>query len=410
MTNKAIYFSGLNGLRFFAAFAVIVTHIELMKKYFGFDNLWVDSGSVFTSAPINHVLNNEKHFLSPLVAESGPLGVVFFFVLSGFLITYLLFREKEQEGNIDIGSFYMRRILRIWPLYFLIFIIGFFLLPQLPWFYVKGQSEAFNQNFWGNFWCYLFFVPNLAYSMFMAVPNIGQSWSIGVEEQFYLIWPVLLKYFKNSLRVILIFGVLLVAIKVVVLLLASGEEFTALRKFLAMSKLECMSLGGLGAWLVFYKKQAWLNIFFSPITQIVAIIAIPLLVYFTPPFLQNGIHLVYGFCFLVVILNVSFGPSSLIKCKGRIWTFLGKISYGIYMYHLMVIVLLLSIIRYCGVEGRTMSPFINLALYFSATLITVAISYLSYEFFEKKWIAMKGRFTKVVSGSDSVIKNSEIGI
>lgn len=401
MSTKSIYFPGLNGLRFFAAFAVIITHVELMKKYAGFDNLWVDSGKSFAGAPVNSVINGETHFLSPLVAESGPLGVVFFFVLSGFLITYLLFAEKAQEGKISIAGFYMRRILRIWPLYFLIFLVGFFVLPHFEWFYVRGQSESLSENFMGNFWSYLFFVPNLAYSMYMAVPNIGQSWSIGVEEQFYLIWPLLLVLFRNSLRVILVFTATFILLKICVLLFFAGTEFEALRKFLAMSKLECMSIGGFGAWLVFNNKEKWLAILYSKWIQWLAIIAIPTLVYLTPRVLQNGIHLVYALCFLIIILNVSFGPKSIVRCNGRVWTFLGKISYGIYMYHLMVIVFLIALLRNCGIEGRNLDPLLNFALYVGAVLVTVGVAYISYEFFEKKWIHAKRKYTKVRSGLTS---------
>jgi peptidoglycan/LPS O-acetylase OafA/YrhL len=405
VSTKSIYFPGLNGLRFVAAFAVLITHVELMKKYSGFSNLWVDSGKVFTEAPLSHIATGQVHFLSPLVAEAGPLGVVFFFVLSGFLITYLLFVEKSQEKKISIGGFYMRRILRIWPLYFLVFLIGFFVLPHFSWFYVKGQSEALTENFMGNFWSYLFFVPNLAYSMYMAVPNIGQSWSIGVEEQFYLIWPVLMAFFRNSLRVIVIFTLLFILLKAIVLFGFPGPEFEALRKFLAMSKLECMSMGGLGAWFVFYKKEFWLTIIYSRWMQWTAIISIPALVYLTPPFFQNGIHLIYAGSFLVIIANVAFGPNSIIRCSGKIWTFLGKISYGIYMYHLMVIVFLLALIRNLGVEGREMNPLLNVALYLGAVLLTIGIAYLSYEYFEKRWIRAKGKYTKVKSGQDTMAES-----
>ena len=61
-----------------------------------------------------------------LIIELGGLGVIFFFVLSGFLITYLLLKEKEQTGTVNVKKFYARRVLRIWPLYFFIVLLGFF--------------------------------------------------------------------------------------------------------------------------------------------------------------------------------------------------------------------------------------------------------------------------------------------
>ena len=92
--TEKIYFPGLNGLRFVAASAVIVTHIELLKQQVGLPSLW----------------DEKKH---PFFFNAGGLGVYFFFVLSGFLITYLLMSEKKKDGKISIWNFYMRRIFRI---------------------------------------------------------------------------------------------------------------------------------------------------------------------------------------------------------------------------------------------------------------------------------------------------------
>ena len=90
MKNKKIYFPGLNGLRFFSVLAVIITHIELIKHKLGFFNIW-------NNKLINHV---------------GVIGVSFFFVLSGFLITYLMLIEKKEFNYFSIKKFYLR------PVYF----------------------------------------------------------------------------------------------------------------------------------------------------------------------------------------------------------------------------------------------------------------------------------------------------
>ena len=106
-SNKHVYFSGLTGLRFFAAFVVILCHVEEFKSIWNIreTNTW------------------DLHFFSLM----GELGVTFFFVLSGFLITYLLLMEKERMGTIAIKQFYMRRVLRIVPLYYLIIFLGLFI-------------------------------------------------------------------------------------------------------------------------------------------------------------------------------------------------------------------------------------------------------------------------------------------
>ena len=107
MTMSKIYFPGLNGIRFIAATMVIIAHIEGFKNKMGYWNI------------------NDNNVINQL----GNQGVKIFFVLSGFLITYLLLKEKARFKSIDVRKFYIRRILRIWPLYFLVLLGGFFIIP-----------------------------------------------------------------------------------------------------------------------------------------------------------------------------------------------------------------------------------------------------------------------------------------
>ena len=100
MSTKKIYFKNLDGLRFLCFLTVFFYHS------FQTESANVKSSSVY-------------QFIKFGLAENGFLGVNFFFVLSGFLITYLLIKEKELNKNINIPNFWVRRILRIWPLYFL---------------------------------------------------------------------------------------------------------------------------------------------------------------------------------------------------------------------------------------------------------------------------------------------------
>ena len=267
--DAIVYFPGLNGLRFFAAFAVMITHIELMKKYLGFTNLWSDIWDIrygIRSTAFEAIQLGQLQWYQPIISELGPLGVNFFFVLSGFLITFLLFEEKRRTKTVQIKHFYLRRILRIWPLYYFVLVLGFFILPHIPFFNVPGQSESLEENFWINLTCYALILPNLALAFFTgkggAVPNIGQSWSIGVEEQFYLIWPLILKWTKNPLALIGFATVFLLIVKFIVLVMVESDPqpwLMTLKNFLVMSKIESMSLGGLGAYFLFKKNNFVLN-------------------------------------------------------------------------------------------------------------------------------------------------------
>lgn len=383
MKNKIgdkIYFPGLNGLRFFAALAVIITHVELMKNKFGYENLWSN----------------------PFIHELGILGVSFFFVLSGYLITYLLLIEKDTIGVISLKSFYMRRILRIWPLYYFILILGFVLFPAFEFFEISYFTEHFQSHFWGNLILYLLILPNLAFSFFSAVPLIGQSWSIGVEEQFYILWPLLIK-FRNyfSFKFLISILMTLILMKFIILILSinyENEQLIVLKKFAAMAKFENMIIGGIGAMLLKNKLESILNIIYYKATLIFSILGLFVLIYITPKFLHDGVHLFQSVFFLVIILNVSSNPNSIIKIENRLFNFLGKISYGIYMYHLIVIFIVIKLMSFMEITNPSSLKY-NVVLYLFSIGITLFVSHLSYKYFESIFLKKKVKYSSIESGA-----------
>ena len=135
MQKKMIYFQNLDGLRFFCFLTVFFYH--------GFHT---ESAAVKDSGLYQ--------FFKWGIAENGFLGVNFFFVLSGFLITYLLIKEKELNGKINIIHFWFRRILRIWPLYFICVFVGFGLFPFAKTMMGGVSTES------ANIWYYLTFTNN----------------------------------------------------------------------------------------------------------------------------------------------------------------------------------------------------------------------------------------------------------
>jgi peptidoglycan/LPS O-acetylase OafA/YrhL len=287
--SDKIYLPGLNGLRFIAAFLVVLAHVELLKEQLGVPN-W-------------HALFFRLNL--------GGIGVYFFFVLSGYLITYLLMAEKEKKGSVNIKAFYVRRILRIWPLYYLIAAIGFFLLPHLQFMHIPWLQQFFETNFNANFWLYLLMLPNAALAFMPAVPHIGQLWSIGVEEQFYLIWPNLFKRAKNLGELLVWIILFLVGFKICWIIalktqvIPSTPWVEGITKFIAMSKFECMAIGAYGAYLVKQNNIRWLRIIQHKMTWTTALVLLPILSYFTPQQLDDAVHLPYAVIFLTIIINVS---------------------------------------------------------------------------------------------------------
>src|ERR1700722_5960803 len=168
---RRFYRPELDGLRFYAFLGVFVCHTVPNEAKFYSD------------------LHLPMPRLLAAVVRSGAAGVDLFFVLSAFLITSLLLRERQETGKISLRLFYIRRILRIWPLYFLVVALGivfahtmanfWYYTQNLPWYYVAG---------------YLLFVSNWVYAVFGAPQSIcAPLWTVSIEEQFYLIWPVFAK-------------------------------------------------------------------------------------------------------------------------------------------------------------------------------------------------------------------------
>jgi len=157
-----IHFPNLDGLRFYMALFVIIIHIESIKYQGG-----------------REVIKSIYYF-QPLAF----LDVCLFFVLSGFLITYLLMAEKRETGNINYKSYFKRRSLRIWPLHYLILALGFFVLPFLFNFISKSNHENMHHNFWVNLVGCMLFLSPIALITGRIPPVIGPIWSVGVEEVF----------------------------------------------------------------------------------------------------------------------------------------------------------------------------------------------------------------------------------
>jgi peptidoglycan/LPS O-acetylase OafA/YrhL len=167
--TKKVYFENLDGLRFLCFLSV-----------FFFHSFHTDYASIQSS--------NLYHFIRRDLFGNGNLGVNFFFVLSGFLITYLLIEEKRLNGQIDIKKFWIRRILRIWPLFYFCVVFGFYIFPFLKTAFGQHPNETASIGY------YLTFTNNFDFIK-KGLPDasiLGVLWSVAIEEQFYFVWPIVL--------------------------------------------------------------------------------------------------------------------------------------------------------------------------------------------------------------------------
>lgn len=370
-TNK--YFPGLNGLRFIAAVMVMIGHIEMVKSFADLPN--------FDSIPF--------------IGQMGDSGVTLFFVLSGFLISFLLLQEKENKGKIEVFRFYMRRLIRIWPLYYLMIFLAFFVLPfilSLPGYANVRSGNYFSPALTEN----LFFLPNLAMVSFPAVPFCVHLWSIGVEEQFYFFWPLIIRFKKIKPPVLFVGVILLVIIvrKIFYILRDSPsakhtnwEWLSRAAEFFSYFPIECMAIGGLGAWWLFRNLQGR-KIIFHPAVEVGSYLVSLSIMSMK---MENHLtlkHLLISIGFIIIILNLSSNPSAIVKLRGRVPDYLGKISYGVYIFHFTALGIAWHFLQ------SVQAPFwlINSSLYLLSFGITFLLAGCSYRYFESPILKWKERF------------------
>jgi peptidoglycan/LPS O-acetylase OafA/YrhL len=186
--NIKMHLEGLNGIRAIAAIAVVISHITLSLELFG----------------LNPTIFGTSDDGKPRGLLLASYGVNMFFVLSGFLISYLLLLEKEFR-KIEIIKFYLRRILRIWPLYFF-YILIVFIVSVFFNFEFREENLPF----------YVFFGANIASNLGLTIPHLYHYWSLGIEEQFYIFWPFLIAFISNKklLKVVFFIAICLFFLKI----------------------------------------------------------------------------------------------------------------------------------------------------------------------------------------------------
>ncbi|MBC7757960.1 MAG: acyltransferase [Phormidesmis sp. FL-bin-119] len=379
--NKVkVYFPGLNALRFFAAFLVFASHVELLKSRNGFEN----------------------YYYTPTFLELGGSAVTFFFVLSGFLITYLLFIEKDLTGKISLSQFYLRRILRIWPLYYTVVLAGFFLFPHIPYLQNSISGELHN-DFYSKLILFMLIMPNVSYILFPHTPYISPAWSIGVEEQFYLAWPLLLSRTKKPLRLfmVLITGIFIIKAGLTILKKISDDRtheiIQKILEIMYFTRFECMIIGSICAYILHRKMYQALKILYTKYVQIFCYVTIIifLITGFKIPVLN---HVIYSVLFGIIILNIASNPDSIFKPENKVLNYLGQISFGLYMYHELAIGISLRFLKDLSFNFNNTSP--NFLLYGVALLLTIGIASLSYYFLEKPFLKLKSRFSKISSSQN----------
>jgi peptidoglycan/LPS O-acetylase OafA/YrhL len=368
---RTFYFENLDGLRFFCFLSVFFFHSFIT------DNLNIQHSPIY-------------FFFRTTIFGNGFLGVNFFFVLSGFLITYLLIEEKKVKGFIHIPNFWMRRVLRIWPLYYACVFFGFVIFPVLKKLTGGVPTETANP------WYYVSFLSNFDYIR-KGQPDaigLGVLWSVAVEEQFYLTWPIILSFFPVRK-----FWIPLTVILAISIVFRGLYDVPILHEMHTLSCIGDMAIGGIGAWLVIEKNSFKNKIYQLPKWFIVCMYISLLSVFlFRDEFLLSGFWLrVFERSFisgimLFIILEQCFAQNSFYKMKNlKIPTRLGVITYGLYCLHFIVISATLGFTKWAGWNNKVWQVVLletSLSL-----VISIVISLFSYRYFEQFFLRLKGNFS-----------------
>lgn len=374
-SGDRVYFPELDGLRFIAFLLVFLFHQGVPPLVLG------------------QVVGRT---VGRCLRENGWVGVELFFVLSGFLITTLLLREEAAYGRVDLKAFWTRRVLRIWPLYYLVVAVSFGLLPWLD-----GQfSTPDGRNIVGRYLpSFLVFLGNWSMIIRGPVNYDAQSilWSVCVEEQFYLVVPLIVALIRPRLRLPLVLTGMGAAIATRAYISSTHPSHLAVH-FNTFAQADTL-LSGVALALLLGRNPrasragAWLAWLQWPIY------ALALWVLWRANLAHGAVWRktwefvavwVAGVGVVAVAVTVPGWFRAALAYPRLVW--LGKISYGLYMFHEVAFWLRDRFARAVGwfPNDQYLLPILAFAL-------TVGLAAGSYYGFERRFLRLKRGWTRVLS-------------
>ena len=371
--KKTIYFENLNALRFLCFLSVFFFHCFHTE---------------YSELKDNHLYL----FIKKDIFGNGNLGVNFFFVLSGFLITYLLLEEKVLRGQIHLKNFWKRRILRIWPLFYLCLLFGFVAFPLLKQAFGQTPNETANIIY------YLTFLNNFDF-INHGLPDastLGVLWSVAIEEQFYLVWPLIIFFIPTRKLWIPFLIILLIS-----LLFRTFNDSYVFHEYHTLSCIGDMVIGATGAWLVFTSAKFKTMVEkFNKFSVFVIYLLFLFIFLFRDEVLLSNYYLriferiLIAAVILFIILEQNYSRNSFFKLSRlKYFSKLGIISYGLYCLHFIGILITINITDRFQLN-KELWQVILLETSFALAL-TILISWISYRFYEKPFLKLKEKFSQI---------------
>jgi peptidoglycan/LPS O-acetylase OafA/YrhL len=334
------------------------------------------------------------HFISSL-AGVGWLGVDIFFVLSGFLITSILLKTRQENNYFK--NFYMRRALRIFPLYFTFILVILALLPLLDPPFVSQVPHAlpflllYQQN-----WMSTFGDNSLT-------PYLAVTWSLAIEEQFYLLWPAVVYFAPKPVLVRISIGIIVLSITARVMGVLFWDDPARLAGFFyynTFTRFEQLIFGALLA--IGFADPTWrerLRLASWPVFMlafggfaVLCIIQFPGIIpyYSNPPLTLAGYTLVAIFSAAFIAILMTSPPDSMLRrvFQNKGLSFMGTYSYSMYLLHMPVALLLLQPLYDTRIRGWKMY-LLYIALTYGLTLLGAL---LTWHLLEKHMLNLKRHF------------------
>jgi peptidoglycan/LPS O-acetylase OafA/YrhL len=352
--RRAVYRPELDALRFFAFLGVFLHHL-VPRNAALFQRVGLP-------ASVTDVLIG--------ALNAGATGVDLFFVLSAYLITDLLMREHDAAGRIDVRAFYARRALRIWPVYFLVLGVSVFVAP-----YLAPSHALWFVAFSGNW---------LVASGAVTHPFVMPLWSLCVEEQFYLVWPWIVR--TPTPRRIVTAGGILIAIAWIARIAWPKEDVGVWN--VTFAHLDAIAFGAILSVLLRGRAVT------LAVWQRLALTAVALGVlvfvggWWTRSLGVTAGPIILGYPLIVVACGAIFVATIGSGMRWRPLAYLGRISYGLYAYHTIAIHLVSARVSTSTVRGFVTYAVASLAL-------TLAMAAASFAWMERPFLKLKSKLQSV---------------
>jgi peptidoglycan/LPS O-acetylase OafA/YrhL len=378
--EKTFWLPELDGLRSLAFILVYYHHTIGL--------FWRDTAG-------NNSLYKVIYYLDQRIHNWGWIGVDLFFVLSAFLITSLLLRERAATETISLPKFFARRILRIWPLYFfylaIVAALSLFLSPAYTGS-ALSQGKAATQLA-----AFAFFVGNFAViGQGVVLHLLNPMWSLCIEEQFYIVWGSAMKSLQDRRLLLLLLASVAIAAPSLRYYLWTVDAKNYLAYYLnSLSHCDAIVYGAIAAFLWRSAAEKLKASAAAQLGLIVAALVLLAPVAFVPYIEASDISIVWvmttialGFTCLVLATLSNKVLRSFFALP--VLRHVGKLTYGLYMFHFLVIYSLVFVARnQLHISSRLVFILISWPLGLSLTYL---LARLSWRFIEAPSLAAKEKF------------------